>query len=95
MLGTPHVHLLSLIIIGGLAGWVAGMVLGWRHGILTNILVGVGVSWIGSELASMAHIFPHGSIELFVAAIVGSIIVLAAWRALEGRQGPRWFGPRW
>ncbi len=31
LLGTPHIHFLSLIIIGGLAGWIAGMVLGWRH----------------------------------------------------------------
>ena len=43
----------------------------------------------------MAHIFPSGSIEQFVAALVGSIIVLAVWRALEGRPGPRWPGPRW
>ena len=71
------------------------MILGWRHGVLTNILVGIAGSWVGSELAAMADIFPFGSIEQFVAALVGSIIVLWVWRALEGRPGPRWLGPRW
>ncbi len=95
LLGTPHIHFLALIIIGGLAGWIAGMVAGWRHGILTNILVGILGSWIGSQLAAMAHIFPVGSLQQFVAALVGSIIVLAVWRALEGSPGPRWLRPRW
>ena len=96
LLGTPHIHFFSLIIIGGLAGWIAGMVLGWRHGILTKVLVGIAGSWLGSVLASMAHISPRGSFQQFLAALVGSIVVLWIWRALEGRQGPPgWLGPRW
>jgi uncharacterized membrane protein YeaQ/YmgE (transglycosylase-associated protein family) len=95
LLGNPHVHFLSLIVIGGLAGWIAGMILGWRHGILTNILVGIVGSWLGSELAATEDVFPRGSFEQFLVALIGSIVVLAVWRALEGRAGPRWLGPRW
>ena len=86
LLGTPNVHFLSLIIIGGLAGWIAGMIIGWRHGLLTNILVGVVGSWIGSEVASMAQIAVYGSLMQFVAALVGSIVVLLIWRALSSRS---------
>ncbi|HKN29410.1 MAG TPA: GlsB/YeaQ/YmgE family stress response membrane protein [Roseiarcus sp.] len=86
LLGTPNIHFFSLIIIGGLAGWIAGMILGWRHGIFTNILVGIAGSWIGSELASMANVAVFGSLSQFVAALVGSIIVLALWRALSARN---------
>lgn len=86
LLGTPNIHFFSLIIIGGLAGWIAGMILGWRHGLFTNIIVGVAGSWIGSELASMADFAVFGSLKQFVAALVGSIILLVAWRALSGRS---------
>jgi uncharacterized membrane protein YeaQ/YmgE (transglycosylase-associated protein family) len=87
LLGTPNTHFLSLIIIiGGLAGWIGGMIVGRRHGLFTNILVGIAGSWIGSELASMAGVAVYGSVRQFVAALVGSIILLVAWQALSGRS---------
>ena len=76
LLGTPNIHFLSLIIIGGLAGWIAGNIVGWRHGLVTNILVGIVGSWVGSEIASMAGFAIYGSLRQFVAALVGSIVVL-------------------
>ncbi len=86
LLGTPNIHFFSLIIIGGLAGWIGGMIVGWRHGLFTNILVGIAGSWIGSELASMADVAVYGSMRQFAAALVGSIIVLVAWQALSRRS---------
>ena len=86
LLGTPNVHFFSLLVIGGLAGWIAGKVVGWRHGLFTNILVGIVGSWIGSELATMAGITVFGSLSQFVAALVGSIVVLVVWLALTGRD---------
>jgi uncharacterized membrane protein YeaQ/YmgE (transglycosylase-associated protein family) len=49
ILGHPGVGLFSMLIIGGLAGWIAGMVVESRHGILTNILVGIAGSFVGSR----------------------------------------------
>jgi hypothetical protein len=40
ILGTPDVGFFALLVIGGLAGWIAGMVTGARHWLLTNVLVG-------------------------------------------------------
>ena len=51
VLGTQGGGFLALIVIGGLAGWIAGMIIGIRHGIFTNILIGIAGAWIGSELA--------------------------------------------
>ena len=84
MLGTPHARFISLIIIGGLAGWIAGMILGSRHGLFTNILVGIAGSWIGSEIASLLHIAVYGSIKHFLVALGGSILVLVIWRGSQG-----------
>ena len=86
LMGTPGVGFFSLIVIGGLAGWIAGMILGGRHGVFTNILIGIAGSWIGSELAGLAHVAVMNSVGHFVAALVGSIVLLAVWRAVHGRS---------
>jgi uncharacterized membrane protein YeaQ/YmgE (transglycosylase-associated protein family) len=86
IMGTPGIGFFSLIIIGGLAGWIAGMILGIRHGILTNILIGIVGSWIGSELADIFHLAVYGSLRHFFAALVGSIVVLIIWQAIHGRN---------
>jgi uncharacterized membrane protein YeaQ/YmgE (transglycosylase-associated protein family) len=96
ILGTPGMGFFSLIIIGGLAGWIAGKIVGFHHGILTNILVGIAGSWIGSELALQLHYAVYNSARHFIAALAGSIIVLVVWRALQGAPfgGGGWQG-RW
>jgi uncharacterized membrane protein YeaQ/YmgE (transglycosylase-associated protein family) len=86
VLGTPGLGFFSLIIIGGLAGWIAGMITGNRHGIFTNILIGIVGSWLGSEAADLAQIAVVGSLRHFVAALIGSIVVLFIWQAIHGRQ---------
>ncbi len=89
VMGTPGLGFFSLVIIGGLAGWIGGMIVGSRHGILTNILVGIVGSWIGSELASnIFHISVYGTLMHFLAALGGSIIVLVLWQMIQGRNMP-------
>jgi uncharacterized membrane protein YeaQ/YmgE (transglycosylase-associated protein family) len=86
VLGTPNVGFISLIIIGGLAGWIAGMITGNRHGLFTNILIGIVGSWIGSKVAELAHIAVNGSLAHFIAALVGSIVVIVIWQMVHGGQ---------
>jgi uncharacterized membrane protein YeaQ/YmgE (transglycosylase-associated protein family) len=86
VLGTPGVGLFALIIIGGFAGWIAGMITGSRHWILTNILIGILGSWLGSQIADLANIAVLGSISHFLAALVGSCIILYAWQMLHPKQ---------
>ena len=85
LLGTPGIGFFSLIIIGGLAGWIAGMLVGGRHGLFTNILIGICGSWIGSELARIANIVVDHSLSQFMAALVGSVVLLIVWRVVQGR----------
>jgi uncharacterized membrane protein YeaQ/YmgE (transglycosylase-associated protein family) len=86
VMGTPGLGFFSLIIIGGLAGWIAGMILGIRHGVLTNILIGIVGSWIGSELADILHFAVFNSGRHFLAALAGSIVVIVIWQAIHGRN---------
>jgi uncharacterized membrane protein YeaQ/YmgE (transglycosylase-associated protein family) len=87
VMGSPSVSFASLVIIGGLAGWIGGMLIGSRHGILTNIVIGIAGSWIGSELAGLAHVAVRHSLGHFVAALIGSLVLLALLRMLSGRSG--------
>ena len=73
----------ALIIIGGLAGRIAGMIIGSRNWIFTNILIGIAGSYVGSELAQLANFGLRNSLDHFLAALVGSIIVLWIWLALH------------
>ena len=83
IMGTPGMGLFGLIIIGGLAGWIAGMIIGSRHWIFTNIIVGIVGSWIGSQLAEIAQVTVRGSLGHFVAALIGSCLVLYIWQKLH------------
>lgn len=85
VLGTANMGFFTLVIIGGLAGWIAGMIMNHRHGILTNILVGIAGSWLGSRLAEVANVVVYGSIDHFLAALVGSCLVLYVWQLVHPR----------
>ena len=83
ILGTPHMGFFALLIIGGLAGWIASMITAAHHGIFTNILVGIAGSWIGSELASILKIAVRGSVMQLVMAVAGSVIIIYLWRMIH------------
>ncbi len=83
IMGHPGVGLFSMLIIGGLAGWIAGMVVESRHGILTTILVGIAGSFVGSTLAELLEIPTYGFWRLLIASIVGAIMILFIWRRMR------------
>ena len=85
VLRTQYGGILALIVIGGLAGWIAGMILRVRHSIFTNIIVGVAGSWIGSEIADLAHFAVRHTFGHFVAALVGSVVLLYIWQWIDKR----------
>ena len=85
VLRTQYGGFLALIVIGGLAGWIAGMILRVRHSIFTNIIVGVAGSWIGSEIADLAHFAVRHTFGHFVAALVGSVVLLYIWQLIDKR----------
>ena len=68
--------LIGMIIVGGIIGWIAGLILGKDvpGGILGNIIVGIVGSWVGTMILGewgpqlgKIHIFP---------ALLGSIILI-------------------
>jgi uncharacterized membrane protein YeaQ/YmgE (transglycosylase-associated protein family) len=66
------------IIIGGIAGWLAGKLMkGGGFGIVINVLLGIVGSVIGGWLFSLAGITAGGIVGSLASATVGAIVLLA------------------
>lgn len=71
-------NLLIFLLIGALAGWLAGMVVKGRgFGVLVNIVVGVLGAFFGGWLLPRLGITFGGSMGAFVTAFLGAVILLA------------------
>ncbi len=73
--------LLSWLIFGALAGWIASMFTGnnKRMGLFANIIVGVVGSSIGGFVFSFlgGHGVTGFNFSSFIVAVVGSVLLLA------------------
>lgn len=75
--------LLLLLLVGGIAGWLAGLLVrGSGQGILLNIVVGVIGAFLGGWLFSLIGLHAAGLIGSLVAATVGAIILLVLLRLI-------------
>ena len=85
-------HIIVWIIVGGLAGTLAGRAVTFKRqglGRLANLLVGMIGAAIGSELFKLFRInFGLGelkvSFEDLIAAFLGSLLVIFLWRIIAG-----------
>jgi len=84
-LSQPGVGFFTMIIIGLIAGWIAERVTESNHGLLTNLLIGIAGAFVGGELASLVNIPVFGFFRTLIAATVGAIILLWAWRLIRSR----------
>jgi len=67
------------IVIGGLAGWIASMIMNTEGGLLRNIVVGIVGALIGGFIMSFAGAtgFTGFNLWSFLVALIGSVILLA------------------
>lgn len=76
---------LLAVIIGIAAGWIAEQVTGRRHGILTNLIVGLLGALLGWFLADMIGIPIEGWLGSLVAATGGAVILLFLFGLIRRR----------
>ena len=77
------------LIVGAIAGWLAGMVMGGRgFGILGNVVVGIIGSLVGGFLASLLLHLDVGGFNLpsILVAFLGAVVFLGILRLIPGRQ---------
>lgn len=81
--------IISWVVLGAIAGFLANMVVGGREGLIGTVLLGILGALLGGYVA--ATLFHKGdvtgvNIESIVIAVLGAIVVLFVWRALTGSR---------
>jgi uncharacterized membrane protein YeaQ/YmgE (transglycosylase-associated protein family) len=72
------------LIIGGVVGWLASIVMktNAQMGMIANVLVGIAGSFLGFWAAGVLGLAPTGGILRFLVSIVGAAALIFILRAL-------------
>ena len=68
--------IIGWIVIGVIAGWIAEQVTGRRHGLLTNLIVGIVGAIIGGFIANALGFGVGGFLGSLIVATLGAILLL-------------------
>jgi len=76
--------LIITIIIGGIIGWLAGLIMkvDSQMGILANIIVGIIGSGLGHFLAGAIGLAAYGAIARLAVSVGGAVLLIVILRAL-------------
>ena len=81
--------IISWIVLGAIAGFLANMIVGGREGLIGTIILGIIGALVGGYIAQA--LFHKGdvtgvNIESIVISVIGAIVVLFVWRAFTRRR---------
>lgn len=84
--------IIAWLIFGGLAGWIASLIMGTdaQQGLMMNIIVGIIGALIGGFIAQLLGFgsanYSFFSIGSWITAIVGAIILIWLVKMFTGRR---------
>lgn len=84
--------IIAWLVVGALAGWIAGMLVSGDegYGVVGTIIAGILGALVGGFVLGL--IMPDQdwtsgiNIPTIISAIVGAVIVVLVWRAVAGRS---------
>lgn len=76
--------LIISLVIGGVVGWLASIIMKTdaQMGLMANVLVGVVGSWLGFLVAGMLGLSATGGIGRFIVALGGAVLLILILRKL-------------
>jgi uncharacterized membrane protein YeaQ/YmgE (transglycosylase-associated protein family) len=77
--------LIVTLIIGGVIGWLASLLMktGAQMGLIANIVVGIVGAVLGFWLAGALGIVAVGSVGAWIVSIFGAVVLLAILKAMN------------
>ncbi len=70
-------HLILVLVIGLIAGWLAGLIMKGRgFGVVGDIVVGVVGAVVGSWIFSALGLSAYGFLGVIIMALVGAVVFL-------------------
>ncbi|MCL1142229.1 GlsB/YeaQ/YmgE family stress response membrane protein [Shewanella gaetbuli] len=75
--------LVIIIVIGAIAGWLAGMLMKGGYSLIGNIVIGIIGAFIGGFVFSFFNITTSGIIGSIVTATVGAILLILLLRVIK------------
>ncbi len=77
-------NLLVTIIIGGIVGWLASIMMktNAQMGILANVVVGIVGSWLGGVIAGELGVRVQTTPASWIVAVLGAAVLIAILRAM-------------
>ena len=78
-------NLIVSLVIGGIVGWLASILMktNAQMGIIANVIVGIVGSTVGFWLAGMLGLGASGAIAQWLVSIAGAAILIAVLKALN------------
>lgn len=80
--------LLMQILLGGLAGWLAGKFMrGDGYGVIVDIILGLIGGWFGGSVLGWLGVhMGGGEIGYFVTAFIGAVLLVWIVRLIKGNS---------
>ncbi|MGQ3671683.1 GlsB/YeaQ/YmgE family stress response membrane protein [Xanthobacter sp. TB0136] len=81
--------LITSVIVGIIAGFIAAKVMRSSGGLFTNLVVGILGGMLGrwvAELLNLTYIRPDLLLDQIVVSSCGAILLLAIWRTVKGSK---------
>jgi uncharacterized membrane protein YeaQ/YmgE (transglycosylase-associated protein family) len=87
MTNMPAQNLILFLLVGLVAGWLAGKIMkGSGFGLVGDLVLGVIGAFAGVWLFGLLGISAGGILGLLVAAVVGALLVLYLLRLVKRRR---------
>ena len=69
-------NILVSIITGGIAGWLAGIIMRSNHNVLINVLRGLAGGAVGGFILTLLGIYAYGFLGNILVAIIGACLLI-------------------